>query len=246
MKEPRNHLPRDLQALRYLDAVDAGDLEAVAALWDEASRDPALERLLAELDGELAVEEAGASREASAEGARRLPPQHLPGSSPAPQPSAVLSAGDRAAKLPVDIRTRELGPSAVDRRANARLLGSQNPLPAPLGPRPRRWAVWSGVVGASAAAGLLAVLAWLARDGTKTVPSPGPSAVVHQDTVPSPEPSKSPHPGTPRPLEDSAGTAAWLEARRVLLGAEPPTFTWPLQETSAVRRSIAIPPDLLD
>jgi hypothetical protein len=49
-----NHLRRDLQALRYLDALDAGDLETVAAMWEEASHDPELERTLAELDGALA------------------------------------------------------------------------------------------------------------------------------------------------------------------------------------------------
>jgi hypothetical protein len=53
MKEPRNHLPRDLKALRYLDALNAGDLEAVATLWEEASHDPELERTLAELDGAM-------------------------------------------------------------------------------------------------------------------------------------------------------------------------------------------------
>ena len=53
MKEPRNHLPRDLKALRYLDALNAGDLEAVAALWEEATHDPELERMLAELDGAM-------------------------------------------------------------------------------------------------------------------------------------------------------------------------------------------------
>jgi hypothetical protein len=62
MSEPRDHLPRDLQALLYLDALDAGDLEAVAALWEQAGRDPELERMLAELDGTLFAEHAGAGR----------------------------------------------------------------------------------------------------------------------------------------------------------------------------------------
>ena len=53
MKEPRNHLPRDLKALRYLDALNAGDLEAVSALWEDASHDPELERMLAELDAAM-------------------------------------------------------------------------------------------------------------------------------------------------------------------------------------------------
>src|SRR5262245_15777183 len=66
MREPTNHLPRDLQGLRYLDALDSGDLETVAALWEEASRDPELERMLAELDGALFVENAGANGRADA------------------------------------------------------------------------------------------------------------------------------------------------------------------------------------
>jgi hypothetical protein len=56
MKASREHLPADLKAIRYLDALDAGDLEVVSALWEEASRDPELERLLGELDGALFVE----------------------------------------------------------------------------------------------------------------------------------------------------------------------------------------------
>jgi hypothetical protein len=59
MKEPRNHLPGDLKALRYLDALNAGDLEAVSTLWEEASHDPELERTLAEVDGALFQEVLG-------------------------------------------------------------------------------------------------------------------------------------------------------------------------------------------
>jgi hypothetical protein len=53
MKDPRNHLPRDLKALRYLDALNAGDLEVVSALWEEAFHDPELEQILAEVDGAM-------------------------------------------------------------------------------------------------------------------------------------------------------------------------------------------------
>jgi len=53
MKAPRNHLPLDLKALRYLDALNSGDLEAVSAVWEEAIHDPELERILAELDGAM-------------------------------------------------------------------------------------------------------------------------------------------------------------------------------------------------
>jgi hypothetical protein len=50
MKERQTHLPGDFQALRYFDALNSGDLEAVAALWEEATDDPSLERMLTEID----------------------------------------------------------------------------------------------------------------------------------------------------------------------------------------------------
>jgi hypothetical protein len=53
MNEPCDALLRDLQGSRYLEALTAGDLETVAALWDQASCDPDLERLLVELDATL-------------------------------------------------------------------------------------------------------------------------------------------------------------------------------------------------
>jgi hypothetical protein len=62
MREPRKHLPGDLKALRYLDALNAGDLEAVAELWEEAAGDSDLEQMLTELDAELSVEQAGTKR----------------------------------------------------------------------------------------------------------------------------------------------------------------------------------------
>ncbi len=62
MKERRNHLPRDLKALRYLDALNAGDLDAVSNLWEEASHDPELERMLVEIDGAVFQEIPGNPR----------------------------------------------------------------------------------------------------------------------------------------------------------------------------------------
>ena len=41
---------RERESLRYLDALDAGDLDAVAAIWEEAAADPELEALLRDLD----------------------------------------------------------------------------------------------------------------------------------------------------------------------------------------------------
>ena len=78
---------RDLKALRYLDALNAGDLEAVSALWEEASHDPELERMLAELDDAMFQEIAG-KREPATRTAR---PTHAAG------PSGAYAAGTVAA-----------------------------------------------------------------------------------------------------------------------------------------------------
>lgn len=89
MNEPRNHLPQDLKALCYLDALNASDLEAVAALWDEASRDPQLERRLAEIDGALFVERTGANGKVDAQRVGGLRPKPVPGAFPTAQASAT-------------------------------------------------------------------------------------------------------------------------------------------------------------
>jgi hypothetical protein len=171
MTEPRDLLAQDLAALRYLDALNAGDLEAVAALWEQASRDPQLERALAELDGALFVEHA----------------------------TAKGKAGARSRQLPA---------------------------------RRRRWAGWVGAAGALAAACLIAVLAGFWRDGMAPETSPATTASVR------PLPRHAP--------DDFAGTPAWPEIRRLVDGAETPTFHWPLPEASSTAPSTSIPPDLLD
>ena len=56
MNGPRDHLPSDLAALRYLDALAAGDLQAAADLWEAASHDPRLEQSLVEIDAALVAE----------------------------------------------------------------------------------------------------------------------------------------------------------------------------------------------
>jgi hypothetical protein len=59
MNDAPNHLSRDLDTLGYLDALDVGDLEAVAEVWERAARDPELRQMLVELDGALFVEARG-------------------------------------------------------------------------------------------------------------------------------------------------------------------------------------------
>jgi hypothetical protein len=177
MTKPHDDLAQDLAALRYLDALNAGDLEAVAALWEQASRDPQLERALAELDGALFLENATAQGKAGG--------QSVPGS-----------------------------------------------LPRQLPARRRRWAGWVGAAGALAAACVLAVLATSRRDGKMPETSPATTASARQ------LPRHAP--------DDFASTPAWPEIRRLVDGAETPTFHWPLPEGSPTAPSTSIPPDLLD
>jgi hypothetical protein len=110
MIEPPHHLPRDLRALRYLDALQAGDLEAVAAFWEEAGRDPVLEAMLAELDDALFAEEVEANQIRAAELPGARPPSYrrrwLSGAGIAALAAACLLAvlgwPGRKAPLPTD------------------------------------------------------------------------------------------------------------------------------------------------
>jgi hypothetical protein len=141
-----DRLRRDRLVLRYLDALDAGNLEAVAALWDEAAADPALEQALLELSDGLFVEDGlGTDWARDAERVRALLKQHLPSGIPHEAPSRPLTAGDVAARLKAD---DALGASLseVDRAANERLLADHTPLPEQLGQlQLKRWTAGLGV-----------------------------------------------------------------------------------------------------
>jgi hypothetical protein len=176
MKKRSTHLPRDLKALSYLDALDAGDIEAVAELWEEAGFDPELERVLAELDGAL-FEEMLAKPGATREMLRR---------------------------------------------------------------RYRRSAILAGVIGVSAAACLVAVLAWPTSDIQNSKPSIQITSGKNGDRTPKTNVS------SPFLSDGSARTNAWLETRHVLDGVEQPAPPWPLQESSPLGARKSIPADLLN
>jgi hypothetical protein len=65
MNEKDHLLPHDRKALRYMDALNANDLEAIEELWMEAGADPRLERALNEIDAALFFEAAEAGRQAN-------------------------------------------------------------------------------------------------------------------------------------------------------------------------------------
>lgn len=76
MSERENQLRLDLFAFRYLEAIEAGDLDMVDSLWAEADEDLELEHLLHELNDALATDD---EERARAETAVTLAvEQHMP------------------------------------------------------------------------------------------------------------------------------------------------------------------------
>ena len=128
----------------------------------------------------------------------------------------------------LEARLRALPQPLVPLQLEARLLAT---VPAEtLIPRWRR-AVRVGLAGAAAAC-VLILLAWPRRDGKDPIVKPRGVESVHQVT--------------PRLPDDSDNVVPWRTSRRVLDGVEMSPFTWPLAETSPLRRSTSIPPELFD
>lgn len=132
-------------ALRYLDALDARDAAALAALWEQAAENPELEALLAELTDGLAKEEADAAWKADAERVNATLRQHLPsGFSPAADPPP-LTVGLVAKRLASD-SALGLRLTEADRAANERLLLNATPIPEELGrPHFEKWRTALGI-----------------------------------------------------------------------------------------------------
>jgi hypothetical protein len=133
-------------ALRYLDALDAGDVNALAEWWAQAEVNPELEQVLGELTDGLAIEEGPSpSLEIDAAHVRSLLAEHLPSAAPSDADLSPLTVGDVAARLQSD---STLGGrwSAEDRAANSRLLMDTTPVPEDLGlPHFEKWQPTLGV-----------------------------------------------------------------------------------------------------
>lgn len=130
-------------AVRYLDALESGDLDAVAAVWAEAAHSPELEQLLCDLSEGLAAEIGLDDRwQVDVERLGRLIHEHLP---PPPEEPGELAAADVAARLQADFGIfSTLAPA--DKVANQSLLLNRTPVPAQLGMRDlERWVKSLGV-----------------------------------------------------------------------------------------------------
>jgi len=126
---------REREALRYLDALDSGALDAVAAIWAEAAGDPELEALLRDLvDGLYAEEGPGTDLQVDAARIADLARRCFP----AEEPTGPLTAAEVARRLEAEPEFRRL--DAADRLAHARLLAEAARLPDHLGqPGLDRW-----------------------------------------------------------------------------------------------------------
>jgi hypothetical protein len=137
-------------ALRYLDALDAGNVGALAEMWEQAAENPQLEQILGELTDRIALEEGlDAAWEADAERVRGLLRQHLPSAFPIEAEPPPLTVGDVAARLRTD---SVLGArlNEADRTANNRLRTNTTLIPDELGlPHFEKWRTTLGVSASS-------------------------------------------------------------------------------------------------
>lgn len=120
---------RDRAAMEYLEALDSGDADAFATLWERAAADPELEAFLRELgEGIYQTEGPGADFESDAERVRTIAFKHLPTLTHPPPPAGPVTAAEVAQRLQADFDLAGRLDEA-DRLANAGLLARSEPLP---------------------------------------------------------------------------------------------------------------------
>lgn len=146
MTEPEHTTDWARTALRYLDALDASDVAALAELWEQAAVNPQLEQVLGELtDGLATLEGPSPAWEIDAERVRGLLREHLPSAFPVEPELTPLTVGNVAAQLQGN---NDLGGrlSAADKDANKRLKDNPTLLPDDLGlPHFEKWITSLGI-----------------------------------------------------------------------------------------------------
>lgn len=118
----------DASVERYILALDAADFETVAAILTEATADPALAQLLAEVDEALYAEASLATRQEQKVVVRTLLLQHLPSAFPEHE-TGPLTIGGVAAWLEAEHAAGRQLLLTGDRSANDALLGNRAALP---------------------------------------------------------------------------------------------------------------------
>lgn len=127
-----NHsqVQREKMLLRYVRALDEGDMDTVAAVLAAALDDPEMDRLLTEIDHSIAEEEGLTPLATDAQLVRDLAAQHFQSAFAEDTSDRPLTVGDVAARLQADRRV-----PAADQAVNRRLLDSTAPVPAWLSTR---------------------------------------------------------------------------------------------------------------
>lgn len=130
MTERENQQRLDRLAMAYLTAVDAGDFDAIDALWSEAAGDAALADMLHRLNAHVAAELATDQGVVIANQVVAAIETHLPSAEVIRPPARPPTVADVAEHLR---RNPPRGLTADDLRINDELKGSDEPLPADLG-----------------------------------------------------------------------------------------------------------------
>ena len=123
----RSEIWRAKAVYRYVQALDQGDMDSVAAVLRDALYDPELSRIIAEVNLAYQEEERLTPIADDAHLVRELIRKHLLSAFEAEEPEdeTPLTVGQVAARLQADRRV-----PPADQEANRRLLGSSTPLPA--------------------------------------------------------------------------------------------------------------------
>ncbi len=121
---------RDLALHRYIQAVDTGDLEALAEILEEAVFDSKLDRQIAAVNAAMHDEAGLGGLEHDAQTVRVLLLRHMPTAALPAEQQPVPTVGDVAARIQGDQVLRQQLPAA-DHLVNRGLITSSAPVPIP-------------------------------------------------------------------------------------------------------------------
>jgi hypothetical protein len=128
VNDRERELQMDLFALRYLEALEHGDLDTVAVLWAEAADDAELERLLHEVNDELAGDALQVAKTENI--VLKALEQHLPSALVICPASGPLTVADVAEQL---FRAPPPGLTTEDLKLNDALRAQRQLVPEQLG-----------------------------------------------------------------------------------------------------------------
>jgi hypothetical protein len=117
-------------AARYLEALEQGDFDAMAAVWKMAQEDPELEAVLHEVHEGLLEEQTSEARAVAEARLTAAVEAHLPSAEIVRPTPRLVTVGDVAGEL---YRHAPGRLPAVAHQLNERLRASDEPLPADLG-----------------------------------------------------------------------------------------------------------------